>query len=1088
MTEDEPHIHKRSNERLRYAVDVCHKAVNDAFKIFSLGKRPYHQLFSDVCQDINAQLDTLNLLIQPLLEAAPKYDFEGVEGNGIRSVLGVVDCILKELISHLQYCTDKHNSFFFNGTNCAAKLARFCALLSRLGKLLDIATLMHQHLGGKKLFLEVSNPVGALCMREFEGMSRECFYGQLVGLHYTPAIRNVMKGICVALSSYGIGYYTDVPTLLGQSQSLLWRGSASVISGAKYWFKEEERSRKFVELTHNCASIDFTKSFWNLVDNGPLADVPRMVNKGVDIAVEIYIEGEPLYVRNKFNQMILMHPPVGKQGHAGVTVGFLSSRFRDGQVAVPATVDPDIPPPSRFPKSKRLLVHFHGGGFVAGSHVQHEAYLRGWCRELDAVVVSINYSLAPDNPFPKGLDDCIFAYAWCLENMHTLGCSGKSIVFVGDSAGGNLAISTAMRANSYGLRPPDGIVAAYPVTYVKYAGSVSRLLSTLDILLPSGVLQCCLRAYSGVPVDSNEGFCEWMQTAHQASNPDKPENRQTISELNSKYISDICSTSVPKYTIPEAANMPSLNTPSPEPETSDHISSRTGHTTSNSPITSTDNPPAALSAKNSQIKNNDEAVNEDQVVSKDEVVRKVLELSQSEEGGEVSDNVSEIEPVELDTIRINPIVFDNNRITLPNIGDSDNGTVKSEVISLNNFESNASVVNEEIAENVELSDGINNQDEEVVENTENSIAHDQQSDDKTIQSEVEPNGQDINTHSSYILLNDSNEEKQKSDSFDEDKKEETKQVPVVNESEVNGDTETKQGSDEIKENLENGALETGSLPQNDESGKADKEEVQDNSQSEGADNLNIKPGNETDNCSNKEDITVADTKNIEVESAQNGNVDNPSKVIIPKDVSNKGVEESVDDKTSLSSANSHENTLKPDDKDLERMLYDDNETRFKGAKLVLTPNKDSATATTPITPVTPSKTMKKATIVRDDEPNVYPEPAYVINPGEIATRKNATLLQKYFDDPFMSPYLADQDTLAALPPIHVVAAEYDPLLDDAIAFCRNVKEAGGTVSLEVIPGMTHGFLNLVLSSKACSAAAQKCLVAVSKMFDKGEEE
>ena len=40
---------------------------------------------------------------------------QGVEGNGIRSVLGVVDSILKELISHLQYCSDKHNSFFFNG-------------------------------------------------------------------------------------------------------------------------------------------------------------------------------------------------------------------------------------------------------------------------------------------------------------------------------------------------------------------------------------------------------------------------------------------------------------------------------------------------------------------------------------------------------------------------------------------------------------------------------------------------------------------------------------------------------------------------------------------------------------------------------------------------------------------------------------------------------------------------------------------------------------------------------------------------------------------------------------------------------------
>ena len=96
--------------------------------------------------------------------------------------------------------------------------------------------------------------------------------------------------------------------------------------------------------------------------------------------MEIFIEGEPLYVRNKFGQMILIHPPVGKQGFAGVTVGFLSARLREGQIyspPVPPGPDEDVPTPTRFPKSRRLLVHFHGGGFVSGSHVQHEVK-RGW--------------------------------------------------------------------------------------------------------------------------------------------------------------------------------------------------------------------------------------------------------------------------------------------------------------------------------------------------------------------------------------------------------------------------------------------------------------------------------------------------------------------------------------------------------------------------------------------------------------------------------------------------------------------------------------------------------------------------------------
>ena len=67
-------------------------------------------------------------------------------------------------------------------------------------------------------------------------------------------------------------------------------------------------------------------------------------------------------------------------------------------------------------------------------------------------------------------------YLLVLPITYYPGCTGKSIVFMGDSAGGNLAIATAMRANSYGLRPPDGILAAYPVTYVKYAGLCATII------------------------------------------------------------------------------------------------------------------------------------------------------------------------------------------------------------------------------------------------------------------------------------------------------------------------------------------------------------------------------------------------------------------------------------------------------------------------------------------------------------------------------------------------------------------------------------------------------------------------------------
>ncbi|XP_033730762.1 hormone-sensitive lipase-like, partial [Pecten maximus] len=128
-------------------------------------------------------------------------------------------------------------------------------------------------------------------------------------------------------------------------------------------------------------------------------------------------------------------------------------------------------------------------------------YLRQWAKDLNAPILSIDYSLSPEHPFPRALEECFYAYAWAVKNCRSLGSTGEVICLAGDSAGGNLMISTAMRAASFGIRVPDGIVAAYTPVLVHYTPSPSRMLSLMDPLLPVGILVRCMAAYAGIPND-----------------------------------------------------------------------------------------------------------------------------------------------------------------------------------------------------------------------------------------------------------------------------------------------------------------------------------------------------------------------------------------------------------------------------------------------------------------------------------------------------------------------------------------------------------------------------------------------------------
>lgn len=139
---------------------------------------------------------------------------------------------------------------------------------------------------------------------------------------------------------------------------------------------------------------------------------------------------------------------------------------------------------------------------MAQSSKSHELYLREWAVKMDVPILSIDYSLAPETPFPRAFEDVFYAYCWALKNCELLGSTGENIVMAGDSAGANLNTACILKCIDLGIRKPRGIFNAYCPFVVNFASTPARFMAMLDPLLPYGFIMRCLKAYGTPPAGS----------------------------------------------------------------------------------------------------------------------------------------------------------------------------------------------------------------------------------------------------------------------------------------------------------------------------------------------------------------------------------------------------------------------------------------------------------------------------------------------------------------------------------------------------------------------------------------------------------
>jgi acetyl esterase/lipase len=139
----------------------------------------------------------------------------------------------------------------------------------------------------------------------------------------------------------------------------------------------------------------------------------------------------------------------------------------------------------------RVLMYLHGGGFVYGQTPLHLQMGAALAKLMSVRLLMVDYSLAPAHPFPAALDECVAVYRWLLKQ----GYEARHIAIAGDSAGGNLTLTTMLKLRSAGLPLPAAGACLSPVTDL--AKKEKKREGFSDPLLPPKAMKVYTEAYVG---------------------------------------------------------------------------------------------------------------------------------------------------------------------------------------------------------------------------------------------------------------------------------------------------------------------------------------------------------------------------------------------------------------------------------------------------------------------------------------------------------------------------------------------------------------------------------------------------------------
>lgn len=150
---------------------------------------------------------------------------------------------------------------------------------------------------------------------------------------------------------------------------------------------------------------------------------------------------------------------------------------------------------------RRHLLHVHGGGFVVGTTRGFVGYLSELALQADATVTSVDYRLAPEHPFPAAIDDCVAVYRTLADEV-----APESLAVVGESAGGNAALATLIRARDEGVPLAGAAVLLSPWVDLTFSGGSNTRNQGSEIMLDPALFTSWRDAYVGDRDPSEPGI------------------------------------------------------------------------------------------------------------------------------------------------------------------------------------------------------------------------------------------------------------------------------------------------------------------------------------------------------------------------------------------------------------------------------------------------------------------------------------------------------------------------------------------------------------------------------------------------------